>query len=109
MAQQRHITEKGNMITAGRDIGTALVPRAGLKVFPVASPEERTLRCPGKPGQDGDLDCEDPLAELMRNHEIDDQWFPSPSRPARDDKITDTEDQTPKQVADRVIQLAGGK
>ena len=44
VAQQRSIAEEGRLVMAGRDIGTVVLPRAHLKVFLVASVEERAKR-----------------------------------------------------------------
>ncbi len=44
MATQRRIAERGPAVLVGRDIGTIVLPDAGLKVFLVASAEERARR-----------------------------------------------------------------
>ncbi|MBN2423507.1 MAG: (d)CMP kinase [Calditrichaceae bacterium] len=42
--QQRQLAEKGGVIMDGRDIGTVVLPDAELKVFMIASLEERAKR-----------------------------------------------------------------
>lgn len=44
VAQQRRIAELGGIVMDGRDIGTVVLPNAELKIFLVASVEERALR-----------------------------------------------------------------
>ena len=41
---QRAMAEKYNVIMDGRDIGTVVLPNAGLKIFLTATPEERARR-----------------------------------------------------------------
>ena len=42
--QQRRIAQRGGVVMAGRDIGTVVLPRADLKIYLDASPEERAKR-----------------------------------------------------------------
>lgn len=44
LQMQRDLAEKHNVIMDGRDIGTVVLPNAGLKVFLTATPEERASR-----------------------------------------------------------------
>ncbi|MGT2754621.1 (d)CMP kinase [Streptococcus ovis] len=44
VAQQQRIAEAGGIVMDGRDIGTVVLPRAELKIFLIASVEERALR-----------------------------------------------------------------
>ena len=44
VAQQQRIATKGGIVMDGRDIGTVVLPRAELKIFLIASVEERALR-----------------------------------------------------------------
>lgn len=41
---QRDMAASGDVIMDGRDIGTVVLPEAGLKIFLTASPEERARR-----------------------------------------------------------------
>lgn len=109
VAKQRRMAEKGNVIMAGRDIGTVVLPQAGLKVFLVASAEERARRRHEEQHQEGNLNYKDILAELKKRDEIDSQRSLSPLHPAPDANIINTEGLTAEQVADKIIDLAGGK
>lgn len=44
VAEQRRLAQSGGMIMDGRDIGTVVLPQAELKIFLVASVEERAER-----------------------------------------------------------------
>lgn len=44
VAEQQRIAEEGNIIMDGRDIGTVVLPNADLKIYLVASVEERAER-----------------------------------------------------------------
>ena len=44
VAQQRDLAAHGSMVMIGRDIGTVVLPEAGLKVYLLASPEQRARR-----------------------------------------------------------------
>jgi len=44
VAQQQRIGAGGGVVMEGRDIGTVVFPRADLKIFLDASPEERIRR-----------------------------------------------------------------
>ncbi|MBL7119703.1 MAG: (d)CMP kinase [Dehalococcoidia bacterium] len=109
VAKQRRMAEKGNVIMAGRDIGTVVLPQAGLKVFLVASSEERARRRHGEQHQEGNLNYKDILAELKKRDEIDSQRSLSPLHPAPDASIINTEGLTAEQVADKIIDLTGGR
>jgi cytidylate kinase len=108
VAQQRSLAEGGRVIMAGRDVGTVVVPRAGLKVFLLASAEERARRRHQEQGDDATQAYEGILAELRRRDQIDSQRSLSPLRPAEDAWTIDTEGLTPEQVAERITNLAEG-
>lgn len=108
VAQQRSLAEGGRVIMAGRDVGTVVVPRAGLKVFLLASAEERARRRHQEQGDDAIRTYESILAELRRRDRIDSQRSLSPLRPAEDARTIDTEGLTPEQVAERITNLAEG-
>jgi cytidylate kinase len=108
VAQQRSLAEGGRVIMAGRDVGTVVVPRAGLKVFLLASAEERARRRHEEQGDDATQTYQSILAELRRRDQIDSQRSLSPLRPAEDAWTIDTEGLTPEQVAERITNLAEG-
>jgi len=105
-AQQRTIAATGRLVMAGRDIGTVVLPRAHLKVFLVASVEERAKRRYGEKRGYTKVSYEETLAELKRRDAVDSTRDMSPTIPARDARIVDTEGLTPQEVADRILALA---
>jgi cytidylate kinase len=108
VAQQQHLAKGGNIVMAGRDIGTVVLPQAELKIFLVASTEERTRRRYLEQVGQGKADYYTILAELRRRDEIDSQRSLSPLHPAPDAKIIDTEGIGPKEVMAQILALIGG-
>lgn len=85
LQRQRAIASGGRIVVAGRDIGTVVLPRAGLKVFLDASAEERARRR----AEERNLDPDGPearavLAELVRRDDLDRNRPVAPLRPAPD-------------------------
>jgi cytidylate kinase len=105
-AQQRSIAEEGRLVMAGRDIGTVVLPRARLKVFLAASAEERARRRHRERQGLPYVPYEQILAELKSRDAIDSTRVLSPTVPAHDARIVDTEGLTSGDVADRILALA---
>ncbi len=106
LAHQRTMAEQGKLAMAGRDIGTVVLPRAHLKVFLVASAEERAKRRYREKRGSAKVAYEEILAELKRRDALDSTRELSPTVPAHDARIVDTEGLTPQEVADIVLALA---
>ncbi len=104
VAQQRLLAQGEKVVMVGRDIGTVVLPQAELKIFLLASPEERARR---RYVERGEANYDATLAELKRRDEIDSQRSLSPLRPAPDAKTIDTEGLSPEQVVDRILDLVG--
>jgi len=104
--RQRSMAQEGRLVMAGRDIGTVVLPHAPLKVFMVASAEERARRRHREQGVSTNMAYGEILAELKRRDAIDSTRDTSPTIPADDAIIVDTEGLTPEMVADRIIDLA---
>ncbi|MGQ9545792.1 MAG: (d)CMP kinase [Dehalococcoidia bacterium] len=106
VCQQRKIAERGQVVMAGRDIGTVVLPSAQLKIFLTASTEERARRRHRELLQRGhNSSPETVLAELKRRDEMDIQRTVSPLKPADDAIIIDTENLTLQQVVDKIYDL----
>lgn len=100
--------KEAGVVMAGRDIGTHVLPRAGLKVFLKASPQERARRRHREvagAASKGNIPYQSIRTELERRDRIDSQRATSPLRPAADAVIIDTEGLTPEEVADRICRL----
>lgn len=110
VSKQRMLAQRGRVVMAGRDIGTVVLPWAELKIFLVASVEERANRRYSELLQRGEkADFAAVLAELRKRDEIDSQRAISPLKPAEDAIIIDTERLTLVQVVDRVYALAANR
>lgn len=90
--RQREMARGGNVVMAGRDIGTVVLPQADLKVYLEASARERARRRYRElVERDEVADYQAILADLERRDGIDSQRAHSPLQPAPDARIIDTE------------------
>ena len=72
VAQQRRVAERGRIVMVGRDIGTVVLPDAELKVFLVASAEERARRrWLEEEARGGSRTFDEVLVEIRRRDEIE--------------------------------------
>jgi cytidylate kinase len=104
LQRQRSIASGGRIVVAGRDIGTVVLPHAGLKVFLDASAEERARRR----AEERDLDPDGPeaeavLAELRRRDDLDRNRPVAPLRPAADAIHIVTDGNTFEQTVAEVV------
>ena len=92
----------------GRDIGTAVLPDARLKVYLDASAETRARRRFAERQAAGvaDADFERELRETVRRDKLDSERADSPLKPARDAVIINTDCMTADEVADAVTEIA---
>jgi cytidylate kinase len=96
-----------NVVMAGRDIGTVVLPDAELKVYLDASNETRAARRQAELAQKGRIESlEQVRADLARRDAIDSGRAVSPLRPAVDAVILDTDGMTLDDVVDRIVRLA---
>ncbi len=106
LEKQRKMAKKGKVIMAGRDIGTVVLPQAGLKIFLTASPKVRAHRRYLELSNRGEkVSYESILEELMRRDRMDRQRMVSPLKLAKDAKIIDTESLTSEQVVNKMLDL----
>ncbi len=105
-AQQRRIGRRGRVIMAGRDIGTVVFPEAELKIFMVASPEERARRRHIENLRRGlKSDYNEILNAMIKRDQIDSTRAVAPLRPAEDAHIIDTDGLSIDEVVERVKSL----
>lgn len=99
--QRRQVRGVGTVM-AGRDIGTVVCPEADLKVYLVASPEERARR---RLRQDGGADRQfsEVLAAIGRRDELDSTRSLAPLAKAADAIEIDTDELTVDEVVDRIV------
>ncbi len=113
-SQQRRIGEqygsgnaaKPGIVMVGRDIGTVVLPGAGLKIFMDASPEERARRRHLELEKRGEsVPYDQILADIIHRDKLDSGRVLSPLRPAEDAVIVDTSEMTPDEVVDWILRM----
>jgi cytidylate kinase len=91
--QQRRIAEPGRIVMVGRDIGTVVMPNADVKIYLIASPEERARRRHAELcAKDAAADYDVVLADVRARDARDSSRTISPLRPAADAHIVDSTD-----------------
>lgn len=95
---QRRIAETENVIMDGRDIGTVVLPQAGLKIFLTASAEDRARRRYAELCEKGmDVTFDAVLADMQKRDYDDSHRDAAPLRPAPDARLVDTTGNTLEQ------------
>jgi cytidylate kinase len=90
----------------GRDIGTAIMPQADLKIYLEASPEVRAERRYKEMVARGEeASYEEILADMRRRDEIDSHRSVAPLRPAPDAHMVNTDDLSIEEAMNRVMRL----
>jgi cytidylate kinase len=106
--QMRRVGLRGQVVMVGRDVGTVILPEAGLKIFLTASAETRAQRrFEEVAGRGEERDHADILANLRERDRIDSSRDVAPLRPAPDAIVLDTTDLSLDQVLDRIQALVG--
>ena len=105
VAKQRQIGAEGEIVMAGRDIGTVVMPDAPLKVYLDASPGARAnrrfaeLRCGG-----GKESYEEILASIAHRDRYDSSREHSPLTRAGDAILINTDALSAAEVVNRIIE-----
>ncbi len=103
---QRSVADKGGVILAGRDAGTVVWPEAEVKVYLVASEEERARRRQKQAEIQGiTVDFATVLAELRRRDAYDSGRAVAPLRAAADAVVIDTTSLSIDQVVEKVLEV----
>ncbi len=98
--------ERPGIVMVGRDIGTAVLPEAPLKVYLDASPQERARRRHAELAARGqDVPVEQIHAEILTRDALDSGRAVAPLRPAADAVHIDTTGLTPEAVVERILAL----
>ena len=106
MDMQRSLAETRDVVMDGRDIGTVVLPNAGLKIFLTASPEERARRRWLELRERGDgSSLSDVLRDMEKRDRNDSTRALAPLRPAEDSVTVDTTGLTLKESIERVCTL----
>jgi len=103
---QRAIAEDGNVVMEGRDIGTVVLPEAEVKIYLLATREERARR---RVGQREGADYEETLAELAVRDHRDETRAVAPLKPARDATIIHTDRKALAEVISEASNVVKGR
>lgn len=97
--QQRRIGARGNIIMVGRDIGTVVLPDADLKIYLIASLEERTRRRYLERIERGEKVTMEEIREgLELRDQIDSHRETAPLKPAEDAVVLDSDGMSIEEV-----------
>ena len=106
MDMQRQMAERYNVIMDGRDIGTVVLPNAGLKVFLTAAVEKRAARRHFELAEKGiNTTFEEVLRDMRIRDERDSNRETAPLRAAEDAVILDTGDLTLEESIQALLDL----
>ncbi len=105
--QQRAISEQGDVVMVGRDIGTVVLPDAPLKLYITATAEERARRRLRDRQDQGNYESgyEVILADIKRRDELDSNRAHSPLKPAADAIMIDSSDHTAEEILAQILAL----
>ncbi len=103
---QRKLANKVSVVMDGRDIGTYVLPNADVKIFMVASVEERARRR-FKENQEKGIECtfEDIVADVEKRDRIDSSRAFAPLKPAEDSIRLDTSKLNIEEVTEEVLRI----
>lgn len=103
---QQSFAADGGVVMDGRDIGTHVLPNADVKIFLLASVEERALRRHSENLQKGFPSNLDQLKEeIARRDKIDSEREFAPLKKADDATVIDTTSLTIPQVVEKIMAL----
>lgn len=104
---QQSLAERFDVVMDGRDIGTVILPRANLKIFVTATPEERAMRRYKElleKGQEPES-YEKILAEQLERDKRDSERAVSPLKKAEDAVLLDTTEMSLDEVIAKVSEM----
>ncbi len=104
--QQRRIGLRGCVVMVGRDIGTVVLPEAGIKIYLDASVEERARRRYEEQKQrEEKITYEDILHNIMERDRVDSTRAIAPLRPAEDAVCINSDGKGIEEVFEMAIQI----
>lgn len=105
--RQQLLASGGGVVMDGRDIGTHVLPDAELKVFLIASVEERANRRHEENLQKGyQSNLKQLHTEIEQRDKLDSEREVAPLKQAEDAILIDTTSLAINQVAERILELA---
>lgn len=107
--RMREIAALGRVVMVGRDIGTVVIPDADMKLYVIASAEERAHRRQLEMQTKGERQAyDDVLASLQRRDKIDSNRKAAPLKAAPDAIIFDNTELTIEEMLERAERLVDG-
>lgn len=107
VSRQKGFAENGGVVMDGRDIGTHVMPHAEVKVFLLASVEERAMRRHTENIKKGfPSDLEKLMEEIANRDKLDSEREVAPLKKADDAIEIDTTSLSIEQVVERIMLLA---
>ena len=104
VARQREVGENGGIVMEGRDIGTVVFPRADVKIYLDAAPEERARRRAADPAHSGGPAAVADVATLLTERDrLDSTRTTSPLYAAADAIVVDTTGKSVDAVVKEVL------
>ena len=101
---QRKLAKAGGVVLEGRDIGTVVLPDADLKVYMIASLEERARRRLKELREKGmDVSLKDVKQEILMRDEMDSKREYSPLKIPEDAFILDTTNLTVEEQVEKIL------
>lgn len=108
--QQRILAEAGGVVMDGRDIGTTVLPNAEVKIFLVASVEERAQRRYKENQAKGfEASFEELKAAIAKRDYLDSNREVSPLIQAKDAVLVDTTGMSIEQVTGKIKEIVQNK
>lgn len=107
---QRKMADKISVVMDGRDIGTYVLPNADVKIFQIASVEERAKRR-FKENQEKGIPCtyEEIVADVEKRDRIDSSRAFAPLKPAEDSIQLDTSKLNIEESVNAVLEIIKNK
>lgn len=102
---QRDAVRLPGTVVAGRDIGTVIFPDADLKIYLDADPEERARRRLKQQGAWSEAGLVQTLRKIQERDRLDSTRAAAPLQRAADALVIDTDDYTPEQVVQQIVEV----
>ncbi|MBA7635949.1 Cytidylate kinase [subsurface metagenome] len=103
---QRKLTEKGDIVMEGRDIGSVILPQADIKFYFTASEEERIKRRYKELMNKGySIDYEEVKKQIIQRDKIDSNRKYAPLIKAKDAILVDSTEKSIEEVKDKILKI----
>ena len=110
MEMQRRAAREHDVIMDGRDIGTVVLPGAGLKIFLTAAPEERARRRVKQLQESGhEAEYGEILKDIQQRDYQDTHRETAPLKQAEDAVFLDTTELSFTEVVEKLVGLVNGR